>query len=286
MPIYIKDSIHHTFDRIKSLHTRQQKEASTSTGLESLDTIFGGIHTGDLIVLTGCSDSYKTTLALQILIHNLLVDSNSTLLTSPTLSSLQITNRLIALTSGIPLDKISGGMLEDHEWRGLTETVGMLENSKLIISDTSEWAGTKDDFIINLRHIIERDEIKLVFIDPLKIPEKKEEEGYIHALKELAVDLKITIFAVIDIPLSTIKESTPSYSYLEPFGNVGDYTDALCFVYKETSLDPLKIGDEEVETVILRNYTRSCRLFVDGSTQSLVDESEYKSRYFDSVNKA
>lgn len=115
MPTHIKNSVYQSFDRIKALHTRQENTGGMSTGLESLDAVLGGIHAGDLIVFTGFSDNYKSTFLLQILLFNILVENKSTLLISPTLSSLQITNRLLALTSTIPLDKISGGMLEDHE---------------------------------------------------------------------------------------------------------------------------------------------------------------------------
>lgn len=281
MPTYIKDSILQAVTRLKNLHTRQNNSGG-STGFDSLDTVLSGVHTGDLIVLAGFTDNYKTTLALQILIHNLLVENKSIIFSSPVLSSLQITNRLIALTSTIPLDKISGGMLEDHEWKGLTETVGMLESSKLIISDNAEWTETKGNSIKNLRDIIARDRIKLVFIDPMQINEK---EDYISALKELARDLGVIIFIVIDIPHPAIKESIPSYSDLEQFGNIGDYADALCFVYKENMLDPLEMGDEKVETIVLTNYACRCRLFVDESTSMLLEKKDYKSRQIDLVKK-
>jgi len=83
MPTNLKNTLHQAFNRINSLHTRQEKTGEKSTGYKSIDTALGGAHTFDLIVFTGFPNNYKTTLALQILIHNILVENRSALYVSP-----------------------------------------------------------------------------------------------------------------------------------------------------------------------------------------------------------
>ena len=131
--------------------------------------------------------------------------------------------------------------------------------------------------------VITQGQIKLVFIHSMPITGQDEQLITIEALKNLAQDFDITIFLVINIPAPTVKESSPSYSHLRSLGNISDYTDALCLVHKETVFDPLKMGDESVETITLSNYARNCRLFVGENTNRLLEEKDYRSRYLDSV---
>jgi replicative DNA helicase len=276
---FIKDAVEQAFDRINVQHSRQRNTEKVSIGYKSIDTILGGVHSGDLLVFAGFPHNYKTTLALSILSLNVFCAKRSTLIVSDS-STLHITNRLISWASNIPLEKIQRGLTSDNEleedldWTRLEKAIGMLTPSSLIISNKS----TKDeDFLQDIEDTIKKHKFEFLFIDPFTANPKQESLDTVRALKELARQLEITIFVVIDIPEPSDKVSLPSYSHLEPFGDICSEVDALCFVYKETLVDPQGTGSKEkAETIVLSNYGRNCRFLIDENNQiASLREDEY-----------
>lgn len=235
----------HTVQRIDDLRNKQDEISGVPTGFPSLDRVTYGWQATDLIILAARPAVGKTAFALN------LVRSAAMHPTRPTpvaffsleMSSAQLVTRILSAESGIFLEKISRGKLEDYEMQQLyTKGVNRLSDAPIFIDDT---AGLNIfEFRAKARRLVNKHKVGLIIIDYLQLmtgssdkqTNREQEISRISRdLKGLAKELKVPIIALSQLSraVETRKESKmPQLSDLRESGAIEQDADMVMFLYR------------------------------------------------------
>ena len=235
-----------TINRIDDLRNKQEEISGVPTGFPTLDRVTYGWQPTDLIILAARPAVGKTAFALN------LVRSAALHPTKPTgvaffsleMSSSQLVQRVLSAESGIPLEKITRGKLEDYEMQQLySKGVNKLSQAPIFIDDT---AGLNIfEFRAKARRLVNKHKVGLIIIDYLQLMSGTNENKQTNReqeisrisrdLKGLAKELKVPIIALSQLSraVETRKESKmPQLSDLRESGAIEQDADMVMFLYR------------------------------------------------------
>lgn len=235
-----------TINRIDDLRNKQEDISGVPTGFPTLDRVTYGWQPTDLIILAARPAVGKTAFALN------LVRSAALHPTKPTgvaffsleMSAGQLVQRVLSAESGIHLEKITRGKLEDYEMQQLySKGVNKLSQAPIFIDDT---AGLNIfEFRAKARRLVNKHKVGLIIIDYLQLmsgtndnkqTNREQEISRISRdLKGLAKELKVPIIALSQLSraVETRKESKmPQLSDLRESGAIEQDADMVMFLYR------------------------------------------------------
>ena len=135
-----------TIQRIDDLRNKQEEISGVPTGFPSMDKVTFGWQPTDLIILAARPAVGKTAFALNLVRSAALHPTKPTPVAffSLEMSSAQLVSRILSAESGIMLEKISRGRLEDYEMQQLySKGVTKLSDAPIFIDDTAGWQAWK-----------------------------------------------------------------------------------------------------------------------------------------------
>jgi replicative DNA helicase len=234
-----------TITRIEDLRNKQEDISGVPTGFPSLDRVTYGWQPTDLIILAARPSVGKTAFALN------LARSAALHPTKPVgvgffsleMSSSQLVQRILSAESGIMLEKISRGKLEDHEMQQLyTKGINRLAQAPIYIDDTA--ALNIFEFRAKARRLVNKHNVGMIIIDYLQLmsgsgdrqSNREQEISRISRdLKGLAKELQVPIIALSQLSraVETRKESKmPQLSDLRESGAIEQDADMVMFLYR------------------------------------------------------
>lgn len=109
---------------------------TVGTGLEELDNLTGGFKKSCVTIISGLAASGKTSLALNFVEAAIFSNDPPVPVLYYALSekAQDILLKLIAIHTGIPLDWLKGGQIEDYEWMDIEEAARKMEG-KIFVED-------------------------------------------------------------------------------------------------------------------------------------------------------
>ena len=122
-PASFSEAIAETISSAEAAHNRDGKLSGISTGLKAIDELLGGLHKSDLIIIAGRPSMGKTALATNIAFQSSKKykseNNDAILFCSLEMSSVQLTNRILAEEAKISSEKIRRGQLNNDEFINL-----------------------------------------------------------------------------------------------------------------------------------------------------------------------
>ena len=234
-----------TIQRIDALRNKQDEISGVPTGFPSLDKVTYGWQPTDLIILAARPAVGKTAFALNLLRSAALHPTKPTPVAffSLEMSSAQLVARILSAESGIMLEKISRGKLEDYEMQQLyTKGVTKLSDAPIYIDDS---AGLNIfEFRAKARRLVNKHKVGLIIIDYLQLmsgssdkqTNREQEISRISRdLKGLAKELSVPIIALSQLSraVESRKESKmPQLSDLRESGAIEQDADMVMFLYR------------------------------------------------------
>lgn len=183
------------YDNPKLLHGLQ-------TGFVDLDQWLSGLHSGDLILITGEPAVGKTVLSSNIACHAVITQSRSVLYFTLELSSDRLILRMLIATGKMNCLDIYSGKLADDDFSRLTVTVKLLTNNKnLFVVDSMHSIA---EMISHAKLLNETKPLGLVVIDYLQLVRElinAEADSSIVAnllakLKSMATELSVPVIVI------------------------------------------------------------------------------------------
>lgn len=227
------------FQEINVLRQSEQKLSGITSGFKAIDKITHGWQKTDLIILAARPGVGKTAFAL-----NLARNADCPVaFFSLEMSSGQLIRRIMAAESGITLDKISRGKMEDGDMQDLFErALKPLANKKLYIDDTP----AVNIFYLRseARRLVSKENVGLIIIDYLQLMSGVNESGrqnreqeisqISRELKKLAKELDVPIIALSQLSRETERRTNkePQLSDLRESGAIEQDADAVLFIYR------------------------------------------------------
>lgn len=246
-----------------------------STGYPDMDALTGGLQPSDLIILAARPGFGKTSLAM-CLAYNAALFANrdhtgqiTYLPNRPVgvfsleMSREQLTQRLLAMHTGVDMQRLRTGNLRDDELNLVFAGMGDLNEAPIYLDDTPGLSIR--DLQRRARRLHAETNVSLLLIDYLqlmaggKAAENRVQEvsEISRGLKALARELNIPVVALSQLSRAVEgrQSKVPMLSDLRESGSLEQDADIVLFIYREEKYDPKsdKPGIAEIHFAKHRN---------------------------------
>jgi replicative DNA helicase len=245
-PLSFSESIAETISSAESAHNRDGKLSGISTGLKAIDELLGGLHKSDLIIIAGRPSMGKTALATNIAFQAAKKYKNENddaiLFCSLEMSSIQLTNRILAEEAKISSEKIRRGQLNNDEFINLVRASQNIQERKLFIDETP--ALSIPQLRTRARRIKRIHGLKLIVVDYLQLMNAinntnnrvQEISEITQGLKAIAKELDVPVLALSQLSraVEQREDKRPQLADLRESGTIEQDSDVVMFVYRQS----------------------------------------------------
>jgi len=193
------------YDRIEHLLQNRHESLGVPSGFNDLDQLLGGFQKSDLIVFAGRPGMGKTSFMLTAAINAARVGARIAIFTME-MGVEQLIQRMIAMESGINMQKLRLANLTAMEQARFTEVVGRIANFNIFIDDTP--ALSPIQIRTKCHRLAHEHGLDMVMIDYMQlmnggsgyVNNRVQEISYIsRSLKELARELNVPLFSAAQL---------------------------------------------------------------------------------------
>lgn len=230
--------------------------AGISTGLKDLDTMMGGLHSSDLLILAGRPSMGKTSLATNIAVnvaraHKTERQSDGTVKTvqggivglfSLEMAAEQLATRILSEMSEVPSNLIRRGEVDQDQFEKIYDQARALEALPLYIDDTGGISIAQ--LTARARRLKRQHGLDLLIVDYLQLitGSGKRSDNRVQEITEISMGLK-TLAKELNIPVVALSQLSrqvesrddkrPQLSDLRESGSIEQDADVVMFVYRE-----------------------------------------------------
>lgn len=261
---HVGEVVNLSMERIQRV---QNSEGITGvhSGFHKVDQFTMGWQKGNLIVLGARPSVGKTAFALN-LARNAAVEFNHPVaFFSLEMTSMELTDRLIATESGICADKIKGKIkLEDYEWQVLEKSLARICKAPLYIDETP--GITLTEFVAKAKRLVREKGVEIIFVDYLQLMHsgKPQAGGFSkvqevteisNTLKTTAKELNIPIIALAQLNRNLMNRmgsnGKPVLSDLKDSGSIEQDADIVVFLHRPGLLGLAEDPEEQAKTEVI-----------------------------------
>ena len=239
--VSINDLLMEAFERIDARLERGEG-VGIPTGFTDLDSLTGGLHDSELVILAARPSMGKTALATNIA-ESVAIDANQPVLfVSLEMARLEVAQRLLCSQGGIDANKFRSGFLSGDDRKKLVQASAKLSKAPLLIDDSP--SRTVTEIAACARRLKRKQGLGLIVIDYLQLiqpddprdPRQEQVAKMARRLKCLARELKVPILCLAQVnrQAEAGKEShRPRLSNLRESGAIEQDADVVMFIHRE-----------------------------------------------------
>lgn len=218
-----------------------------TTGMADLDSKLSGLQKSDLIIIAGRPSMGKTALAVNMAVNacvGLKGEKKSVGFFSLEMSAEQLTNRIIAMGTGINSFKLRSGAINQAEYDQIVRWYQEdMRDFNFFIDDTAGL--TIANLRTRARKLARRNNLGVLFIDYLQLVRGVNLDSHINKvqeisaitqeLKNLAKELEIPVIALSQLSraVEQREDKRPLLSDLRESGSIEQDADVVMFIYRE-----------------------------------------------------
>ncbi len=238
-------------ERLDQLSERRASIVGVPTGFADLDRLTGGLRRSDLIVLAARPSLGKTSMALS-LAHNAALQYGQRIgVFSLEMSQEQLTERLMAMETGINLQRLSTGNIEEHEWELVVHALDRLSGAQIRIDGTSVLSPIQ--MRSRARRWVVEHGLDLIIVDYLQLLQpgdltsRRKMENRVLVIDEITRNLKL-LARELNIPILVLAQlsravenrlsKVPQLSDLRESGAIEQNADIVLFIYRDEVYNP------------------------------------------------
>ncbi len=228
------------YDRIDELAKRPEEIHGVPTGFIDLDRMLTGLQPSDLLIIAGRPGQGKTGFLLSIAKNAALTHKKHVAIFSLEMSNEQVVQRLIAQETGIDLQRLRNGKLQENEWPLFTHAIEVFSDTHIFLDDTP--AITPLQLRTKCRRLHMEFGIDLVIIDYLQLmggdtrnDNRVQEVSHIsRSLKVLARELNVPVLTAAQLSRAVEQrtDKKPVLSDLRELGSLEQDADIVMFIYR------------------------------------------------------
>jgi replicative DNA helicase len=222
------------------------RQTGLPTGFTDLDSLTGGLHPGQLIVLAARPAMGKTTLALDLLRATSIKHGLPAALFTLELERLDISRRILSAEARVALHHMRAGTLTDDDWTRLARRMPDVSAAPLFIQDSAY--ATFTDLRAHCRRLHAQHDVQLIAVDALhmlnygtrQLGSRYEEISEVsRCLKLLAKELQIPIVAVSTLNRAAEQrvDKKPMLNDLRDSGALEDNADVVILIHREDAYE-------------------------------------------------
>ncbi|HET6388120.1 replicative DNA helicase [Hyphomicrobium sp.] len=252
-----KSALATAVEMANSAFQRSGHLSGASTGLSDLDNKLGGLQRSDLIILAGRPSMGKTALVTNIAYNvakayksevqadgtHKAIDGGIVGFFSLEMSSEQLATRILAEQAEISSEKIRRGMIDENEFRKLSEVAQEMSRIPLYIDQTG--GITIAQLSARARKLKRQHGLDLLIVDYLQLLAGSKSSSSANrvqeiteittGLKALAKELMVPIIALSQLSrqVEQREDKRPQLSDLRESGSIEQDADVVMFVFRE-----------------------------------------------------
>ncbi|WP_343212348.1 replicative DNA helicase [Brevibacterium sp. ACRRH] len=244
--VRLSEALQPTIEEIERSGSHDGDTAGVPTGFYEFDELTNGLHPGQMIVIAARPGVGKSTLALDFARSAAIHHEQTTVVFSLEMGRIELTTRLLSAESGIPLQKLRQGKLDDErDWTTLANTMGKINDAPLFIDDSPNMALT--EIRAKCRRLKQQHDLKMVVIDYLQLmtsgkrveSRQQEVSEFSRSLKLLAKELEVPVIALSQLNRSSEQrnDKRPMVSDLRESGSIEQDADMVLLIHREDMYD-------------------------------------------------
>lgn len=216
--------------------------SGVASGFNAIDRITHGWQASDLIILAARPGMGKTSLALSMMRNMAILFGVPVGFASLEMALLQLTRKLAAMESELPLRKIKGEKFNPLDYEVLNNRTAKLANAPIYIDDSASMTVQQLHSVV--REMVMKYGIKVMFVDYVQllrgdVDTRKNREQEIasitRALKQMTKEFNIVIIALSQLSREVEKRGgnkIPQLSDLRESGSLEQDSDVVVFLWR------------------------------------------------------
>ncbi|MDR2453741.1 MAG: replicative DNA helicase [Bifidobacteriaceae bacterium] len=230
------------------------------TGFHDLDSLTGGLHGGQMVIVAARPGKGKSTLGLDFARSAAIRHGLGTVLFSLEMSREEITQRLLSAESGVMLKHLRSGSVQIEWWQRISSRIGPIKQAPLFIDDSPNMSLM--EIRAKCRRLKQRNDLKLVIIDYLQLmssgkrveSRQQEVSEFSRALKLLAKELDVPVVAISQLNRAAEQRENkrPELSDLRESGSLEQDADVVILISRLDSKEDERAKGEA--TLILAKH--------------------------------
>lgn len=224
------------------------------TGFTDLDTLCGGLHNSELIILAARPSMGKTALAMNIAEHIAIDTHQPVLFVSLEMASLELADRLLCSAAQVNGHRLRNGTISQEDRRRLVQKSSEISSAPLFIDDTP--GRTLTEIAAVARRLKRKQGLSLIVIDYLQLiepdnprdPRQEQVARIARRLKTMSreLDIPILCLAQLNRQAEVSRDNRPRLNHLRESGAIEQDADVVMFVHRE---EYYQTTDEDRERV-------------------------------------
>ena len=224
------------------------------TGFSDLDTLCGGLHNSELIILAARPSMGKTAFAMNIAEHVAIAIRQPVLFVSLEMASLELADRLLCSAAQVNGHRLRNGTISQEDRRRLVQKSAEISTAPLFIDDTP--SRTLTEIAAVARRLKRKQGLSLIVIDYLQLiepdnprdPRQEQVARIARRLKTMCreLDIPVLCLAQLNRQAEQSRDNRPRLNHLRESGAIEQDADVVMFVHRE---EYYQTNDEDRERV-------------------------------------
>jgi replicative DNA helicase len=237
----IRDILQEAMVRIDARMKNEHTIGGIETGFRDFDTLTGGLHDSELIILAARPSMGKTALALNIAEYSALESQNTTLFVSLEMSSVELADRMLCSLAEVNGQRLRNGTISNDDRRKLVEKAAEMSQAPLFVDDTP--SRTMTEIAAAARRLKRKSSLGLIVIDYLQLiepdnsrdPRQEQVAKIARRLKGLARELRVPVLCLAQLnrQAEVSRDNRPRLSHLRESGAIEQDADVVMFIHRE-----------------------------------------------------
>ena len=238
----ISDVLHAAMDRMEAKLRGDHADGSVETGFTDYDTMCGGMHNGELIILAARPSMGKTALAMNIAEHVSIEERAPTLFISLEMSGIELADRMLCSLARVNGHRLRNGTISSDDQNRLVQKANEISEAPLFVDDSP--SRTVSEIAAAARRIKRRSgNLGLIVIDYLQLiepdnsrdPRQEQVAKIARRLKGMARELEVPLLCLSQLnrQAEDSKDHRPRLSHLRESGAIEQDADVVMFVHRE-----------------------------------------------------
>jgi replicative DNA helicase len=244
-------------DVLERMDARMQHEhaiGGVETGFTELDSLCGGLHNSELIILAARPSMGKTAFAMNIAEHVAITLQMPVLFVSLEMACMELADRLLCSSAQVNGHRLRNGTISQEDRRRLVQKSGEIGAAPLYIDDTP--GRTLTEIAAVARRLKRRQGLSLIVIDYLQLiepdnprdPRQEQVARIARRLKMMSreLDIPVVCLAQLNRQAEVSRDNRPRLHHLRESGAIEQDADVVMFVHRE---EYYQTTDEDRERV-------------------------------------
>jgi replicative DNA helicase len=242
---------------LQRMDARMQNDhaiGGVETGFTDLDTLCGGLHNSELIILAARPSMGKTAFAMNIAEHVSIDLRQPVLFVSLEMAAMELADRLLCSSAQVNGHRLRNGTISQEDRRRLVQKSSEISAAPLYIDDSP--GRTLTEIAAVARRLKRRQGLALVVIDYLQLiepdnprdPRQEQVARIARRLKGMSreLDIPVMCLAQLNRQAEVSRDNRPRLHHLRESGAIEQDADVVMFVHRE---EYYQTNDEDRERV-------------------------------------